>query len=434
METRPASPVPMKKVLVIAYYFPPMGLSGVQRTAKFVKYLPRYHWQPTVLTVIPRYVAKDLSLLREVEERGVDIIRTETLDPTRLFRNREVVQLPPEWLRKSLNRFSQVFFIPDNKIGWRSKAIVAGTRLLARDTFHAMFATAPPFTDFLVGVSLKKKFGIPLVLDYRDPWVGHPQNFYATPLHRFLHMSLEKKVLHAADKVVTINRRIKENLLKRYSFLSYDDVLILPQGFDPQDFQFDGRTPLPRTDKMRITYSGTFIDDRRPKYFLQALGKILRDRPDMKGRIEACFIGMFRNENKKIVRKLGLDSVVNVIGYVDHSECVKYLLTSDVLWLMLGKGRGMDMFSTGKLYEYLGARKFILGCVPDGVAKDAILESGAGMVVAPDNPDEIARAIMMLFERYEKRELQLPSREYVDRFDRLKIAGELAKVFELVAN
>ncbi|MEE9288132.1 MAG: glycosyltransferase family 4 protein [Bacteroidota bacterium] len=432
MNTQSRSSESMKKVLVIAYYFPPMGLSGVQRTAKFVKYLPQYNWQATVLTVIPRYFAKDVTLLREIENLGTEIIRTKTLDPTRLFRSEGEIRLPPEWARKFFNRLGQVFFIPDNKIGWRWKAIEAATQLIKREKIHVIFATAPPFTEFLIGAHLKSKFGIPLVFDYRDPWVDNPQNFYATPFHRALHVYLEKKSLRAANKIVTINRRIKEELLKRYPILSYEDVLIVPHGFDPEDFRIDGRVQLPVTDKMRITYSGTFMDDRNPTYFLQALSRVFREKPNLRGRIEACFVGMFRDENMKIVRKLGLEKDVKVVGYVDHSECVKYLLASDVLWLMLGKKKGMDMVSTGKLHEYFGARKFILGCVPDGIAKTTILDSGGGIVVEPDKPDEIARAIVSLYGRYERRELKPPSPEFVDRFDRSKLAGDLAKVFEFV--
>ncbi len=422
----------MKKVLVIAYYFPPMGLSGVQRTAKFVKYLPQYHWQPIVITVSPRYFAKDLSLLREIERQRIEIIRTETFDPTRLFRPGEAIKLPRESIRKFLNRLGQVFFIPDNKIGWKRKAIEAAAQLLRKEHIDVILATAPPFSGFLIGAHLKKKFQVPLVLDYRDPWIDNPQSFYATPFHKALHVFLEKKTLRAADMIVTINRRIKERLLKRYSFLSYDDVVIIPQGFDPEDFLLEGRGALPRTDKMRITYSGIFIDDRKPTYFLKALNKVFQDHPRLRGRIEACFLGMFRAENMKTVRKLGLEHDVNVLGYVDHSECVRYLIASDVLWVMLGNRKSMDIVSTGKLYEYFGARKFILGCVPDGVARAVILESEGGMVVEPDNVDEIARAITTLYERYEKGELSAPKSDFVSRFDRSKLTGELAKIFELV--
>ncbi len=415
-----------------------MGLSGVQRTLKFVKYLPQYDWQPTVLTVTPgTYFARDASLLKEIEPLNVTVIRTDSIDPIRFFRrgdskNGNVVRMPREWLRKSLNVASQFFFVPDNKIAWKRKACRAATELLRREKFDLIFATTPPYTDFLVGLHLKKKFGLPLVLDYRDAWLDNPYHFYFTPLHRWLHHRLEKRVLRACDKIITINRRIKELLLIRYPFLQYQDVEIISQGFDPSDFELNGATRPSGKRKMRITYSGTFIDKRSPKSFLRALSKVFQEQPDLRDGIEACFVGHFREENLKLVRRLGLQNVVKVVGYVDHGDCVRHLMSSDVLWLIVGKGRGEDMMSTGKLFEYLGARKPILGCVPDGVAKTTIQDSGAGVVADPDNVDAIASAIKLLYKRFEAGTLVSPSEDYVEKFNRKRLTADLARTFELL--
>jgi len=428
----------MRKVLVVAYYFPPMGLSGVQRTLKFVKYLPLYNWQPTVLTVIPgSYFARDESLLKEIEPIQIRVVRTGSLDPTRFFRRgnsseARVLKMPREWIRKILNVGSQFFFIPDNKIGWKRKACRAAVELLQKERFDLIFATAPPYTDFLIGHYLKKSFRIPLVLDYRDAWIDNPYHFYLTPIHRWIHHSLENRVLRASDKVITINRRIKEVLLKRYPFLQYQDVEIIPQGYDPADFDHAGIVPLPPGQKMRLTYSGTFIDRRTPKYFLEALARIFNEQPGLRNKIEACFVGHFREENLKLVRRLGLQDAVRVTGYVDHNECVRYLLASDVLWLIIGKGNGEDMMSTGKLFEYLGARKPILGCVPDGVAKTTIEDSGAGIVVEPDDVNGIAAAIKTLYRKYEAGTLVGPAADYVEKFNRKRLTADLARTFELL--
>ncbi len=428
----------MRKVLVVAYYFPPLGLSGVQRTLKFIKYLPHYNWHPTVLTVNPgNYFARDVSLLKEVESLNIPVIRTDSFDPTQLFGRKNadvspVAKMPREWIRKSLNLGSQFFLLPDNKIGWKRKAIRAGAECLKREKFDLIFATAPPYTDFLIGRQLKKISGLPLVIDYRDAWVDNPYHFYFTPFHRWFHQRLESRVLRAADKVITINRRIKELLLKRYPFLQYQDVQIISQGFDPADFDLNGLAPRSKTERMRITYSGTFIDKRTPKYFLRALSKLFQQWPDLRSRIEACFVGHFREENMKLVAKLGLQDVVMVVGYVDHTECVRYLASSDVLWLIIGKGKGEDMMSTGKLFEYLGARKPILGCVPEGVARNTIEDSGAGIIVDPMDIDAIASAIKTLYERYESGTLKGPKEEYVEKFDRKRLTADLARIFELL--
>jgi glycosyltransferase involved in cell wall biosynthesis len=428
----------MRKVLVIAYYFPPMGLSGVQRTLKFVKYLPEHNWQPTVLTVTPgAYYALDTSLLKEIDSLGIEIVRSNSIDPTRLFRRGKatagaVVKMPKEWVRKSLSAASQFFFVPDNKIGWKRKAVRAANALLQREKFDLLFATAPPYTDFLVGHALKSRHRLPLVLDYRDPWLDNPNHLYLTPLHRWLHRRLERKVLRASDKVITINRRVKEVLLIRYPFLRYQDVEIIPQGFDPNDFDLNGESTPVRPEKMRITYSGTFIERQTPKFFLRALAKVLSEQPTLRGKIEALFVGQFRDENLKHVKKLGLQDVVNVVGYVEHALCVKYLASSDVLWLMVGKGKGEEMMSTGKLFEYFGARKPILGCVPEGVARTTIEDCGAGIITDPEDVDGIASAIKLLYKRYQSGTLVEPSEEYVEKFDRKRLAADLARTFNLL--
>jgi glycosyltransferase involved in cell wall biosynthesis len=244
---------------------------------------------------------------------------------------------------------------------------------------------------------------------------------------------LETRVLRASDKIITINRRIKELLLKRYPFLQYQDIEIISQGFDPADFDLDGIAHIPRGQKMILTYSGTFIDKRTPKYFLQALARIFHEQPGLRNKIEACFVGHFREENLRLVRRLGLQDVVRVIGYVDHSECVRTLLASDVLWMIVGKGTGEDMMSTGKLFEYLGARKPILGCVPDGVAKTTIEDSGAGIVVEPDDVQGIATAIKTLYRKHESGSLVGPAQDYVEKFNRKRLTADLARTFELLA-
>ena len=184
----------INKVLVIAYYFPPMGLSGVQRTLKFVKYLPDHGWEPTVLTVTPTaYYALDYGMLRELIESNIRTIRTNSLDPTRLFESGKPVKMPHEKLRTFLSGISQAIFVPDNKVGWKHDAIRAGRKLLQEEEFNVIFSTAPPYTCHLIGTALSKEFKIPLVIDYRDAWVDNPLHLYITPFHRMMHQDSKKK-------------------------------------------------------------------------------------------------------------------------------------------------------------------------------------------------------------------------------------------------
>lgn len=416
------------KVLVIAYYFPPMGLSGVQRTLKFVKYLPNHGWEPTVLTVTPTaYYALDYGMLRELTESNIRTIRTNSLDPTRLFESGKPVKMPHEKLRNFLGAISQAIFVPDNKVGWKHDAIKAGRKLLQEEEFNVIFSTAPPYTCHLIGAALSKEFNIPLIIDYRDAWVDNPLHLYITPFHKMLHQKLEKRVLKTSNRIITINRRIKEVMLRRYRFLSYNDIAIIPQGYDPEDYRVDNAFKLPVSKKMRFTYTGTFYRNRTPKYFLRALSEAIKERPDIGKKIESVFIGTFRKENLAMIESLGLTDVVKVFGYLDHKSTVRYLMTSDVLWMTIGNGKGEDQISTGKLFEYIGSRKPILGLVPDGIAKSTILESGGGKALNPDDVAGIKKAILEYYGLWEKKRLPKIPFEFAQAFDRVRLTGELAR-------
>jgi glycosyltransferase involved in cell wall biosynthesis len=416
-----------RKVLVIAYYFPPMGLSGVQRTAKFIKYLPKYGWKPTVLTVTPTgYYAVDTTLLEEVEKAGTEIVRASSLDPNRLFKKQGVVRMPSERVRKLLQFGGDALFIPDTKIGWRAKALKAARELLQREHFDVIFATAPPQTDFLIGEALKREFRIPLVLDYRDAWLDYPFKYYPTPLHRYLHYRLEKRVLKVADKVVVTIRRVKESILKHYLNLDYHDVIIIPQGYDPEDFEKRASQKHSPRRKMRMTHAGTFYADRNPSVLLHALHNLFRDAPQMRGRLELDLIGNVREEDQALVNKLGLQNEVKFLGYLDHKECTRHLQDSDVLWLVLDN----DYQSPGKLYEYLGTRKPILGSLHDGSMKQLILESGSGVCVPLKDLPAHEAAVRELFTKFEKNLLQQVPEEFSERYNRQVLTGELARHFE----
>lgn len=416
-----------RNVLVVAYYFPPMGLSGVQRTLKFVKYLPQFGWQPTVVTVTPTgYFAEDYSLLAELTPYNIDIIRIGSLDPNRLFRKKGVVQLPSESTRKLFTFLSDLFFIPDNKKMWKNKVLRTMNSLLKKQSFHIIFATAPPFTDFLIGKALHERYHIPLVVDYRDVWHEYPYKYYPTPLHKYLNYRLERDVLRASSAVITTNRRVKELVLKRYKFLHYNDVKIIPQGFDPADFNDAKKTKKrePRT-KMRIAHAGTFYGDRTPLYFLKGVKQAIKSQPNLKGRLAIDFIGAFRSADKNLITSLGLDELVHIHGYLDHQQCVEKLLEADLLWLTLGN----DLQSPGKVYEYLAARKPILACVPDGFVRQTLQEAGATTVVEPTDVKGITKTILALFEQYRRGTLPRPREEVVERYNRITLTEELAKTF-----
>ncbi len=420
----------MFKVLVIAYYFPPMGLSGVQRTLKFVKYMSKYNWEPTVLTAGDvGYYAHDNSLLKEAEDAGIKIVRTPGKDVNSLLSKYGTITIPAEFIRNILSKISKAVFIPDNKKAWAEKAYIKAKELIEQEKFDAIYVTIPPYSSFVMAAKLKAEFDIPLFVDYRDMWYKNQFSFYPTPYHRYKHKKLEYQSLRAAEKVITINRKIKEKLLTRYGFLNFDDVIIIPHGYDREDFE--KAEPLPRNDKkLWLTYSGIFYENITPYYLLQAFKKLSVERPDIAQNIELHFVGHLGKRNKKLISKLGLGDFVRDYGYIDHAEAMRKIISSDVLWMMIGNTINADTISTGKLFEYIGSKKPILGCVPEGTAQTTLKEYGASFITKTDDIEEIKQALIKIHDLHKNKNLPVPGDDYVKKHDREFLTEQLVKHFQ----
>ena len=413
---------------MIAYYFPPMGLSGVQRTLKFAKFLPKYGWKPTVLTVVPTgYYAMDPSLLAEAEEAGIEIVRTTSFDPNRLFAKTRIVRMPSEPMRRGMQFVSDLLFIPDTKIGWKRKAVKVGSRLLRDNAFDVLFATAPPQTDLLIGLELKRQSKLPLVVEYRDSWLAYPFKSFPTPVHRWMHARLERKVIQGCDKVIVTHRRVKEELLRRYPFQGHHDVVILPQGYDQSDFDRARSDRKATGENLRITHAGTFYAGRNPVVILTALANIYRESPQLRGRFQFRFVGTVRSADEQLVSRLGLGNDVTFTGYLEHPQCVKELKEADLLWFTIDN----DTQSPGKLYEYFGARKPILASVVEGYTHQLLRESKIATILPLTDVAAHEKALREALALFERKKLPTAEEEFASQFERIALTGELAKHLEL---
>lgn len=405
-----------------------MGMGGVQRTLKFAKYLLKYNWQPIVLTINPKkYFAIDEYLLEEALNCGIIIERTgkEELNVTKI-----VTRVPKERFRKIRSRISQLFFIPDSKIFWKKKALRKIDSLWKKyGGFDLVFATAPPYTDFLIGQEVKKKYKIPLVSDYRDAWVDSPVlNFYPTPFHKKANEKLERNVIKDSNIVITTNRRVKEMIIRRYENISYNDVKIFSHGFDNEDFEIAKTKKLPLTNKMRITYSGSFYT-RNPKFYFNAIKKFYDKYPETRNRVEFLFLGIFTKELINYAKQLNILNSLNLPGYVNHMECVKYLLASDVLFLLISRGENEDAAMPGKVGEYIGSRKNIIACIPDGVTKKLLEKYNAIKFISEENPELISNTIYDYYKLWESNKMPEANEEMIKLYDRKTLTSQLAKEF-----
>jgi glycosyltransferase involved in cell wall biosynthesis len=412
-------PGPMKRVLVIAYHYPPLGGGGVFRTLSFTKYLPQFGYQPYVLTAKnPMYRPKDPSLLKEIPPE-IKVYRTLSLEHRILRVPRRLLHVNLKWL-----------YVPDENIGWLPTAVSTGANLIKRERIGAIYATSPAWTSLLIGFLLKKKTKKPLIVDYRDPWTDNVFIKYPTQVHRLIERKMEEKVLSQADFVTVATESIKNSLMERYPFLK-SKIETVTNGFDPDDFKNVRIYPNP--DKFRITFIGSIYGLLTAKPFLSALKELFEENRKLKEKMEARFVGNFGRETPKLVEEYGLRENVKLIDYVSHGKCVEYMMNSEALLLLITiEGSGGEGILTGKLFEYLASGKPIIAIVPTkGLAAKMIESLEAGAVASPRDVPSIKKTMLTFYEKWAKGD-QFRGRGNVDIYNRKFLTQHIAQIFDKI--
>jgi len=434
-----------KKILIIAYYFPPQGMGGVQRTSKFVKYLPSFGWKPVVLTVKDiEYFSQDRSLLDELPE-GVKIQRTGSFDPLRLtfilkglFKrgnsDPERVALRAEKNRKgkllksSLLKFINFFSLPDNKIGWLPFALIKGIKQCKEEKIDLLFSTSPPLTCHLVGYLLKKITGIKWAADYRDPYLINEDKKSFSYFKKFFLKSLQKIFLKNGDGFVAINQTIAQELKE----ISHQPkkIEVITNGYDQKDFEYKIEKSR---DTFSIIYFGTFSPDCPAEPFLNALHNLLRKGNIKRDKIRFTHAGLSVGlDLDNLIREYGLKDISELKGYLPHPEGITELLKSDLALLTVAESS--PVITTGKIFEYLGAGKPVLAIVPpEGEAGRMVKSLGAGRVVSPGNISEIEGAILSFCKEYEDgKSLFKTEKNKLIKYEKKHLTSKLVQLFDKV--
>jgi glycosyltransferase involved in cell wall biosynthesis len=386
----------MKNVLMIVPFFPPNGGGGVFRALSFVKYLTDYGWQPTVVTPRPEsYWVTDKGLLDDVPA-SCDVHRTKTLSGQSLLgllrrggEHRSQVRSSRRF--GALRSLGVLGLIPDTYVGWYPFATKTARRLIAQQRFDAIFSTSPPETSHLIGHKLHRSTGIPWLADFRDPWTHLYVHDPMTPIHKRIHLALEKKVCINAMVVVT-NRRHKEQLQERFPGMSPPRVI--SNGYDHRKFEAYSNL-APPDDRCRVLHTGMLTHKRNAATFLEGLKIFLDSDPRAVERLEVLLVGPREDENDRMVQRLGLESVVSFRDTVPHDESLRLAHASHILLVI-----ALEHQMPGKFFEYIGARRPILAIVRDGEVRDIVSRLRRGEIASIDNSQEIAERIGMLYAKY----------------------------------
>lgn len=412
------------------YYFPPMGGSGVQRPLKFAKYLKKLGWEPIVVAPEPGlYHTFDKSLVSEMEKSA---IRVERVENRSLFKSPKRIKSQlrkSRWKASVLKWITSWFFLPDNKKGWIDDAVKKCGQIINKETIHAVFATAPPYSNLVAAKKLKDRTGIPIVLDLRDDWLESHLIYYPTRWHYNKMKDIETETLAGADHITVVNNYYRKKIMKRLGDNS-PAITTIPNGYDKNNFE----QVIPRGDRksFSIIYSGLFYGSRKPDWFLQSI-RILMDRnSEFRDYVEIQFQGGLDQSHWKTINRLGLTSVVTDFGYVEHQNAVQNLVNADLLFLTLGERDYVEAVTPGKVFEYMGSLKPIIAFIPDGVTRDLLSEYGAAKCVGIKDKEKGANAIEQLFELWKQNELPSGDRGFVEQFERFNTAKILSGVLELV--
>jgi glycosyltransferase involved in cell wall biosynthesis len=412
----------LKRLLLVAYQFPPLAGSGTFRPLRFSRYLPRHGWEVTVLSVSARVrLNKDPALLDHVPSR-VEVIRTATLEPRNLQ-----IALMRVGLARVARALERALMVPDAQRGWVPFAVRAARRALSTARHDVVLSTSAPYSAHLVARTLARRPGVPWVADFRDEWTGNPYltDRYPTAWHRRYNLDLERSVLREAAAVVSVSSPWLENQRRLVPDQPEGKFHVLPNGYDPS--HFDGRRrALPK--RFRVLYAGTFYGHRSPAAFLEGFRLALERGRIGSGDSEILLVG----HGNTATEGGGLPpGVLRTAEHRPYLEILDLLHDAAALLLVVPRAGGAGNH-TGKLFDYLASGTPILALAPTpNVAADLILESRSGLIVPPDDPQAVADALGRLYDEWRSggpRERQ--DREVVRRYAADVQARALAAVLD----
>ena len=276
----------MKTVLIITYYWPPSGGSGVQRWLKFTRYLGSFGWHPVVLTPeTPQFDSKDSSLENEVHA-DTEVLKLPIWEPYHLVRKLKGEKQPDQGSTSTttsywMKRVRGNLILPDPRIFWKTPAVRFLKEYLKNRPVDAIITTGPPHSMHLIGRSIHRKLGIPWLVDFRDPWSTWDmlEEFHTGKLARNYHGKLERSVVRHANAVMTVSDTWAREISDRYN----KPVHVITNGFDPVDFQDNARQ---RPDKFRLMHFGLINEFRHTPVFWEALAETVAQVPEMKDVLE----------------------------------------------------------------------------------------------------------------------------------------------------
>lgn len=460
----------MRKVLFIAYYFPPIGGSGVQRPAKFVKYLPEFGWQPYVISTDRPYgdgaEGRDETLLADIPP-DVKVWRVPTPQPQPVNRLAQWVgwrSTAPQdvgtsaaspaggptkpgrpglatRLRRAL--LSPLYLIQnppvDLALYWALRIVPLARHIIQQEQIDVVLTTAPPWSALLTGALLRRLTGRPWVADFRDPWTDNEFTYAPTPRRRRFDEFLERRVLDRAGAVISVTPPWLEGL-RRKTHKADKPFVLIPNGWDRDDFPdlaavCKGLPPPVSADGRTVLLHPGSAYQGEPLPLLAALDRLATEGMIL-DRLCFHFIGYVHPQDRQAIAASPHAHLFRLDPQrVPHDRTLRLMQEAHILLLLLlRKGPGA---SSGKIFEYMAAGRPVLASgAPEGVAGQMVRSCGIGCVVVPEDVGEMARLLRQIVTDYRRfaAEVHQPNWAEIGKYERRSLTGNLATTLHEVCN
>lgn len=429
-----------KKVLIITYYWPPAGGSGVQRWVKFSKYLRDYGWEPVIFTAEDGdYPVLDPQLQQELPQ-SIGVIREPIREPYTLYK---------KWMGKSKNDklegnfLSQGkklsfrdkiavwirgnFFIPDAKMWWIRPSVRRIIEYLKNNPVEAIISTGPPHTCHLIAYGVHRRYHLPWIVDYRDPWtqIDYFDDLQLTSWAENQHKKLEKRVLDACSAIVTVGKTMAEDL----NTITQNRKVVITNGYD----ETDRNTHPEATDKeFSIVYIGTMNDSRNPESLWKAIQQLKEEHHPVLKKLKVKIVGNPEAVVYNRVQQAGIEAWIDFVGYVSHREAIEYQNKAGILLLVINRTSNNASIITGKIFEYLAASRPVLCIGPtEGDAADILHTSGHDSIFDYDDVYGIKTYITACYQQYiSGQNLSGSETTSIEQYSRKNLTKKMAELLD----
>jgi galactitol-specific phosphotransferase system IIB component len=402
-----------KKVLIICYYWPPAGGPGVQRWLKFVKYLPEFNIEPFVYCPQnPNYPITDFSLENEIP-KGITIIKQPIKEPyglANLFSKGKSKKISSgvipkakkqSFVEKIMLYIRGNYFIPDARKNWIKPSVAFLSNYLKENKIDTIITTGPPHSLHLIGLNLKEQIDVEWLADFRDPWttIGYHKALKLTKSSETKHKDLESKVLNTADQIIVTSNHTKNEFLTK----TQQPISVITNGYDSHSIRVEAKDA-----KFTLAHIGSLLSNRNPEILWNVLAELIEENEDFKKAFQLNLIGVVSNDVLEAIYNSGLKDYVNVVGYVNHNDALKYQMKSQLLLLIEIDSEDTKAIIPGKVFEYLVSETPILALGPkDSDIEQIIKSTNTGTYFNYYEKDVLKLQILNYFKAYQHKNLKV---------------------------